>query len=127
MANKKRKEYIETIKSIREYSEREFDRLIVYLASGGLVFSSGFVTDIIKIEESTNTLLLKLSWILFTVSLIVILTSHLTAKKAMSFEMVKKKKKSDKWDSVTKTLNSTSFIALIAGLVLFVIFIINNI
>lgn len=43
----------------RKSSELEYDKLIVYLAGGGLVFTIGFVKDLMQLTKSSH-----LSWLL---------------------------------------------------------------
>jgi hypothetical protein len=123
----KKNERFKMLYAYREYAGKEFDRLIVYFASGGLVFTTGFVKNIIDIKACTNTTLLKLTWIFFTFSLITILISHLSSKKSMDLEIKGSIIPSDRWDILTKLLNFTAFISLITGIVLFIVFLLKNI
>ena len=113
----------QTIRKIRDYSEEQYDKLIVSLNSGALVLTVGFVKDIVKITASTNTTLLKISWVGFTLSLLVILISHRTSIISMNYELKEKENISDRWDLITIILNWTSLIFLISGLASFLIFV----
>lgn len=115
------------LQEYRKYAGTEFDRLIVYISGGGLVFTAGFVKNIIDIKNCTNTALLKATWILFTISLIVMLLSHLSSKKSMDLEIKGHIKPSDQWDFITRLLNFSALVSLITAIVLFIIFLINNI
>lgn len=125
MSNKDDK-WNETIRKIRDYAEEQYDKLIVYLNSGALILTVGFVKDIVKITSNTDTLLLKLSWIFFTCSLLVILISHRTAIIAMNYELKNKNRISDIWDIITNILNWLSLIKLIIGIICFLLFISNT-
>ena len=116
----------EIILEMRDYAEEQFDKLIVYLNSGALVLTIGFVKDIIKITKETNITLLILSWCSFVLSLLFILLSHKSALASTNNEIKGKDKLSDCYDMVTTILNWLAFIILIIGLVLFVIFISKN-
>lgn len=121
------KEYFRKIEDIVKYSEEQYDKLIVTLNSGALVLTVGFVSDIVKITESINTILLKLSWISFSLSLLLILISHLTSKSSMLHELSEKTGKSDKMNRATNRLNYGSLFALLSGIILFITFVSNTI
>jgi hypothetical protein len=120
------KEWQDKIEKIRDYSEKEFDRLIVYLSSGALILTIGFVKNIISISECTDTTLLKLSWICFAFSLLFMLTSHKVSIHSMNLELKGKEEKSDICDIWTNILNWGSYILLFIGITLFIIFIYNK-
>lgn len=115
-----------TIREIRDYAQESYDKLIVFLSSGALVLTMGFVKNIVEITEKTNTIFLKLSWVLFAISLIIILLSHKTTIKAMDYELKDQKKHSDRMDRFTNFLNWSSMFALIGGITTFIIFIHGN-
>ena len=115
--------WFETIRKIRDYAEEQYDRLIVYLNSGALIITVGFVKDIVKITSDTETNLLKTSWVFFTASLLFILVSHRTAIIAMDYELKEKEKVSRRWDKVTRVFNWTSLLFLIVGIICFLIFV----
>ena len=112
---------------MRDYAQEEFDKLIVYLNSGALVLTIGFVKDITKITEDTDTTLLICSWSSFVCSLLLILLSHKTAILATDFELKEKEITSDRFDTLTSILNWVSFIILMIGIILFITFITKNI
>jgi UDP-N-acetylmuramyl pentapeptide phosphotransferase/UDP-N-acetylglucosamine-1-phosphate transferase len=112
---------------ILNYSQQQFDKLIVYLSSGALILTIGFVKDIVKITPQTDTRTLIWSWVLLAASLITNLFSHRTSYYSIYFDLKKKNKVSNFNDIVTEILNWLSFISLIAVIVVFIFFIINNI
>ena len=114
------------VQEIRDYSEEQFDKLIVYLNSGALVLTIGFVKDIVNITKETDTKLLIFSWSSFAISLSLILLSHRSSIIAMNYEIKKKKKTSDCFDIVTYVLNWASFVIFIIGISLFITFIHKN-
>ncbi len=120
------KKWQDKIEEIRDYSEKEFDRLIVYLSSGALILTIGFVKNIISISEDTDTTLLKISWICFAFSLLIMLTSHKVSIHSMNLELKGKNEKSDVCDKWTNALNWGSYILLFTGIILFIIFISNK-
>ena len=128
------------------YSLEQFDKLIIMLSSGGLVLTIGFVRDIVKITEETNTLLLKGCWYLLASALIINLlaqfSSFLANKieiKITSIELDELKTKGDfnensddvkskrYWFNISNSsviiLNVVSFISIIVGISLFIVFV----
>ena len=126
MSKKEKKERNDILLEMRDYAQEEFDKLIVYLNSGALVLTIGFVKDITKITEQTNTTFLIFSWSCFVLSLLTILLSHKTAILSTDYELKEKETTSDRFDTCTSILNWTSFLALMIGIILFIIFITNN-
>jgi len=120
-------DWLAQIRKIREYSSEQFDKLLVYLSSGALVLTLGFVKDIVKISDETDKSLLIASWSLYALSLLLILFSHKSSIISMDFELNKKSKKSDLFDIITEVLNWSSTISLLAGIITFIIFVYKNI
>jgi hypothetical protein len=108
---------------IRDYAEEQFDKLIVYLSSGGLILTIGFVKDVIPIEESSCKYLLLLTWVAFAVSLFTMLFSHRSSLRSMDLELNNEDGKSEFWNNVTKILNWVGMFVFIIGVVLFIIYI----
>jgi len=119
--------YLEQIQKIRTYSSEQLDKQIVYLAGGGLVFTIGFIKNIVDISKSTNLTLLFVAWILFVTTLVLNLVSHKSSIKAMDLELQLEHKKSDSWDNATDWLNSISILSLVLAIILFIIFVSLNI
>ena len=83
MRKKEKKSRKKNLLEMRDYAQEEFDKLIVYLNSGALILTIGFVKD----EKETT---------------------------------------SDRFDDLTSILNWTSFFSFMIGIILFIIFITNN-
>jgi len=111
---------------IRAESERQFDRQIIYLSGGALVFSIGFVKDIIGNEEPVNKWMLILSWICFSVALLVNLFSYLSTRKAIDQDILGKEKSSLTFNKMTNILNWISILGLLSGLFFMILFAIKN-
>jgi hypothetical protein len=108
---------------LRGEAERQFDRQIVYLSSGGLVFSVGFVKDIIgDNSEPVYKWLLIIVWISFAISLVINLISYVTSRMSIDSELHGKEKLSDKFNSCTVWMNWISVIALLNGLLFLLLF-----
>lgn len=70
---------------IREYAEIAFDKLIVLLAGGTLAFSLGFADNIKEISDK-NTVLLRLACLVFSLTLVFILFSHVTYRVSVDLD-----------------------------------------
>lgn len=106
----------------RRYSGREFDRLIVILSGGGLTLSLSFIEKLTGEINQISKCFLLLTWISFTISLLLILISHLTSMKSIDLEILGQNKKSDKLDWITNILNFFSLGFLILAIIFFIIF-----
>jgi hypothetical protein len=139
---KRLQNYAGTTKKAIDYSVERFDILIITLSSSGLLLSIGFVKDIIKDFSNVNPILLKTTWLLFALALIMNLVSQVTGYFAnkidlcitediISTEKGKESKINMKrmefrqsiFDSCTMILNGGSLVSLIAGIITLIIFI----
>lgn len=108
---------------LRKIAEGQFDKQIVYLSGGGLVFSIGFVKDIIGLDKAPiSKELLFATWICFAISLIVNLFSYITARKTIDKEIIGEDCNSEIYDFITRFLNISSIITLLTGIVLLIWF-----
>jgi len=142
---KKLEKHIENTDSNLKYSLDRFDILIVTLSSGGLVFSMGFIKDILPLNTEINYILLKLSWILFGSSIVSNLFSQVTGYfsnkleikisknlirlergKSVKGDQIQLEKNHNLYDSLTKYLNGASLVLLMTAVVLLIIFVSNN-
>lgn len=138
--------HVESTKDSTKYSSDRFDVLIISLSTSALVFSIGFVNDVIENLSGINTSLLKTSWLLFVLAIISNLISQATGYFANKFEvtisnnLIKEERgkplpdnqksldsKKSKFDNTTLWLNGASFICLLGGICLIVLFFSNNI
>lgn len=109
-----------------DYSENQFDKQLTYLSSGALILSIGFVKDIVDINVNTNKTGLIFSWVMFALSLLSNLLSHLSSIYSMRNELKDFNKLSERFDSTTQILNFISVISLIMGIILFIQFVYKN-
>lgn len=132
-----------------DYSLEQFDKLIIMLASGGLIFTVGFVKDIVKITETTDTSLLKSCWYLLTIALVSILIAQICSFQANKVEIKLTQEELDSYEdndefnetkktkfirkffrlynASVKIFNILSFMTLVIGIILFIIFVNQNI
>lgn len=145
---KKNKRYIRNLKkhisaadSNVKYSLDRFDILIISISSGGLVFSMGFVKDILSEINNVDFTLLKFSWVGFSFSIIINLLSQVSSYFANSFDikitrnLIKEERgkpiiwnkrnleiKQNICDFLTNLFNALSLLSLIISICLLVVF-----
>lgn len=109
----------------RKSAEEEYDKLIVYLAGGGLVLTVGFVKDLTKAAETRQVGWLLGCWITFAAALLVNLISHILARLAADAFLVN----NPKWEKLDRWVSNSNWIALILvgiGVLAFIIFVFQN-
>jgi hypothetical protein len=144
------KEWLSERKKDLNYSLEQFDKLIIVLSSGGLVLTIGFVKDIVKITEETDTFLLKFCWFSLTAALVFILMSQISCFWANNIEIsitnqeIREIEEVGEFNDKTNrikikrfffkisnalisVLNVLSFLVLILGIILFIFFVNQNI
>ena len=117
------KEYLTILYETRRYAGEQYDKLIVYLSSGALTLTVGFIEKIVDLSKVKDLTLLYLSWVLFSASLILILISHRTSLLSIDLEIKTKDKMSNVWNIVTDVLNWISMGALVVGIIIFIQFV----
>lgn len=117
------KDYLKILYETRKYAGEQYDKLIVYLSSGALVFTVGFIENVVDLSKINDLFLLYSSWICFSTALIIILISHRTSLLSIDLEIKGNKKTSDSWNAMTDILNWLSMIALVIGIISFIIFV----
>ena len=109
--------------NLRAEAEQQFDKQVIYISGGALVFSIGFVKDIIGIDKlPVCKWMLIVSWVCFASSLIINLFSYLSSRQAIDKELLGEDKKSNFYNTLTKSLNWLSVFGLLLGLTLLIIF-----
>lgn len=101
--------YIEQLNKACIESSSQFDRQVLFIASGALGISLAFIKDIVKLDVSTNKVLLMLSWIFFGAVILICILSHYTSLKANNLKIENLYQKKDKvsklFDWWTKAFN----------------------
>jgi uncharacterized membrane protein len=67
---------LETLDKIKEKSEDDYEKNLVYIAAGTLVLSMTFLDKITKLDDASGVVFLILSWILLALTLLGNLVSH---------------------------------------------------
>jgi len=117
------KEYLTILYETRRYAGEQYDKLIVYLSGGALTLTVGFIEKIVDLSKIKDLSLLYRSWICFSASLIIILISHRTSLLSIDLGIKGKEKPSDVWNIITDILNWISMIALVIGIISFILFV----
>lgn len=149
----KHKRYLDKLEKHKEdsrlsakYSSDRFDILIISLSTTSLILSIGFIKDFIKGDECFDLGLIKLAWIAFSISIISNLFSQITGYFTNKYEIKidtnlireergkKMKGNNDSFLKISNRLNKStlflngfSFLSLIIGIILIIIFFNNSI
>ena len=121
------KDWINRIHDYRREASSQFNTQLVYLSSGGLILTVGFAKDIVDFSIAKYKWLLVITWLFFTLSLLLNLISHKSTMKSMDLELDNKCDESDRQDFITNRLDKGALFLLIFAILIFVIFISLNI
>ncbi|RXM42762.1 hypothetical protein [Flavobacterium sp. YO64] len=125
------KEYLDLLNKVYFESSTQFDKQLLFVASGALGLSLAFIKDIVVLSKATNKELLLLSWISFGLVILINVISHYTSLKAINYKIENINKKKDRFsqsfNSLTKYFNVMMIVFLASGLVLLIVFIGINI
>lgn len=123
--------YLEQLNKAYIESSSQFDKQVLFIASGTLGISLAFIKDVVKLNVATNKVLLLLAWIFFGAVILICILSHYTSLKAINYKIEnlyqKKDKTSKRFDFWTQTFNILMMIFLATGLILLFVFIGINI
>lgn len=109
----------------RKSAEEEYDKMIVYLAGGGLVLTVGFVKDLTKAAETQQIGWLLGCWISFAAALLVNLVSHALARLSAD-AFLTDHPKYKKYDGWVRAANLIALILVGCGVTAFLIFVYQN-
>lgn len=114
------KPYYEQLSKAYFESSVQFDKQILFIASGALGISFTFINDIVDLNCANWKALLFISWILFLLVILFSLLSHYFSKQAINFKMKnidkENDKESDKQNSRVVVLNKLMIAFNILGL-----------
>lgn len=128
----------------KELYERErgnsasLDRAILALSTGSLGVSVAFISNLVKLSEAKSIIMLQGAWCLFGAAIVSTILSFLVSHYGLKTQFRYAEKyylegiieycnKRSSWDRATNILNLLSATVFIAGLILFIIFILTNI
>ncbi len=123
--------YLERIYDAYFESAKQFDRQILFIASGALGISFSFIKDIVDLDSSIFKYILIFSWVLLTLVILLSLLSHYMSKQALNqkikFFEFEEQGSANKLNKYVKILNISMILALVAGIVLLITFVGINI
>jgi hypothetical protein len=123
--------YLEQLNKAYIESSSQFDKQVLFIASGALGISLAFIKDIVKLDIATNKVLLLLAWIFFGAVILICILSHYTSLKAINHRIEnlyqKRDKISKRFDCWTRMFNILMMLFLATGLILLFVFIGINI
>lgn len=125
------KAYLEQLNKAYFESSSQFDKQVLFVASGALGISLAFVKEIVKLDTSVHKYILLLSWIFFGIVILISIISHYTSLKSINSKIeninIIGDKESKKFDNYTKLFNILMIVFLALGLIFLNIFIGINI
>jgi ABC-type dipeptide/oligopeptide/nickel transport system permease component len=95
-----------------EHSEKQYDKLLITLSTGGITLILGIDNKIISVIEIAHANILLGALLFFVASLLTVLLSHRTAITAGI-------KESENWNKATDCLNWLGFAFTVMGIILF--------
>ena len=116
-----------------KYSYEQFDKNILFIASGALGISFGFIEKIIPdITKAVYDGLLIWSWYIFAGVIFFCLLAHFISTRAISWAIAHEKDcdydtKCNRWNLIIRTINISMIFGLVFGIVLLISFIKQNI
>ena len=111
----------------RKNSEQEYDKLVVYLAGGGLVLTIGFVKDLMELSKSSYLGWLLACWGFFALCLLTNLFSHRLARQAFdSYLREETGRVHERKRLRVDIANLICFLLVAAGTLAFVVFVFLN-
>lgn len=115
------------------YSNEQFDKQILFIASGALGVSFAFIDKLIELRKSIRKELLIDSWYLLSIVILIALVSHFISLQSIRWSIanyeneVKIERGNYKWNLVIRVLNVSMMIGLFAGVIRLIQFINLNI
>lgn len=116
------------------YSNTEFDKQVLFIASGALGISMSVIDKIVTLDHATNKCLLMASWFIFGLTIFISLLNHFISQKAIRWSI--KNANMDAaaydpiekvWNTVISIFNISMMILLLLGISLLICFIDINI
>lgn len=126
---------IKQLDDVNKYSTEQFDKNILFIASGALGISFAFIKDIIPdLSKAVDKDLLVGSWFIFASVIFISLVTHFVAMQAslwgrknnhLEYELYNAKIKW--WNIPIRFMNISTILLILIGAVLLILFIERNI
>ncbi|UXP30829.1 hypothetical protein N6H18_10740 [Reichenbachiella agarivorans] len=125
--------YEDSINKIRDYSIEQFDKNIVFIASGALGISFAFIKDIVDLSKAICIQQLMWAWGTFAGVICFSLLGHFISMQAHSWAWANQELSDDaynkvvrKWSLSIRILNVAMILAIFIGTLLLISFINQN-
>ncbi len=126
-------EYRNYLIASKQFSQNTLDKYLISLSSGALGLSIIFVNNIIKNNPIYCKSLFTISWILFSITILLVLISFFSSihsfSKAISqtdSDKIHKEEPGGSWNIFTKILNVINILLFILGLIFLLTFVSLN-
>lgn len=126
-------EYRNYLMESKIYSQNTLDKYLISLSSGALGISIIFVENIIKSKPIYFKCLLTISWILFSITILLVLISFFSSIRSFSKAIkqtdsndIHKEEPGGYWNKFTKYLNIINLILFTIGLITLLLFVSLN-
>ena len=127
-------EHTKQQRDLLKYSIEQFDKSVIYIASGSLAISFAFVKDIVSnlsVAENKNWLIT--SWIIFALVIFISLINHWVSSLAQAWDIKNTEleygiytKKALWWNWSIRIMNLSTIIGILAGALYLLFFIKTN-
>lgn len=125
--------YIEELYKTLSYSNEQFDKNVLFIASGAFGVSFAFIENLVPdLEKATSTGYLIGAWYVFASVIFISLVSHFLSSQSISWSIRNYGKKKwekgyKRWNWTTRSLNIFMITGLLTGTILLISFINKNI
>lgn len=124
--------YVQELYKTLTYSNEQFDKHVLFIASGAFGISFAFIEKLVDLEEAVSTDCLIQSWYAFAIVIFVSLISHFVSTLSLRWSISNYGK--DNWDKIMKrwnylirSLNILMIFGLLIGSILLISFIKLNV
>jgi hypothetical protein len=128
--------YLTELYKASTYNVQQFDKNMLYIASGALTLSMGFIEKVLdeKLEVTEHSGLVVISWTLFTLAILISLVTHfmviLVLNKYIAYYGVWTTDEMDnyrvKWNRASSIFKIVSILSLVIGIILHIVYISYN-
>lgn len=116
------------------YGIEQFDKNVLFISSGALGISFGFIENVVPLATAKNKCLLLDSWYCFAGVIFISLIAHFISMLAIRWSITKDgikedihEKISNRWNYFVRSLNILMIVGLLAGIILLITFVKQNI
>lgn len=123
--------YLDKLYQALHYSNEQFDKNVLFIASGALGISFAFVEKIVpNLKNACGKCLLISSWYFFAGVIFISLVAHFFSILALRWAIKNNENKSpeksiieDRWNLTVRIINGFMIAGLLAGMILLILFI----